>query len=277
MSRNFRLLGIIGVLFACTNTQHNESRSDFLSPEAVPVISSQDSVWDLPYLFENPNWNAPLEEVRIYDQVSKSEKSFQGYKLLDLIETLIDTSLWSPDECVLVFECKDGYMPSLPLRLAFLREGWVAVREMGLPTGQNWAPDQEATFAPYYLIWEDTPSKGHVYPWPYGLKTLKVRKQALAYASSLPEEVPHLMEGFHLYKTSCMKCHSINKVGGNMGPELNYPKNITTYWQKEDIWEFIKAPYTYRYNAKMPPMNTLSREDFEKIYAYLKHMASRKP
>ena len=56
-----------------------------------------------------------------------------------------------------------------------------------------------------------------------------------------------------------------------MGPEFNFPKSITEYWKKEDIYNFLRNPQSYRYSAKMPAVK-LSREDFEEIYGYLKAM-----
>jgi cytochrome c2 len=38
---------------------------------------------------------------------------------------------------------------------------------------------------------------------------------------------------YELFKKN-VTCHAINKIGGNMGPELNYPKSVTEYWNKSN-------------------------------------------
>jgi cytochrome c2 len=73
-----------------------------------------------------------------------------------------------------------------------------------------------------------------------------------------------------------MKCHGINKVGGVMGPEFNYPKNITEYWDTEDIWAFVQNPQSFRYSSSMPAQTDLKREGFDEIIAYLEVMKDYK-
>ena len=84
------------------------------------------------------------------------------------------------------------------------------------------------------------------------------------------------LAGFELYKKNCMKCHSVNKVGGVMGPEMNVPKNITEYWQTKDIKAFVKNPYSYRYNSKMPPVVNLQDDELDLIVDYLTYMKAYK-
>jgi hypothetical protein len=36
-------------------------------------------------------------------------------------------------------------------------------------------------------------------------------------------------KGFDLFRKECLKCHSLNLQGGDIGPELNVPQNITEY------------------------------------------------
>ena len=41
--------------------------------------------------------------------------------------------------------------------------------------------------------------------------------------------------------------------GGKMGPELNVPKNILEYRDREQLAAFIKNPQAFRFGSLMPP------------------------
>ncbi|MEL6652723.1 MAG: cytochrome c, partial [Bacteroidota bacterium] len=110
--------------------------------------------------------------------------------------------------------------------------------------------------------------------WPYAVTDIRLSKAGEEFLAAMPPDEAHL-EGFELFKHTCIKCHTVNKVGGSMGPELNFPRNITEYWQKEDIWAFVQSPQSFRYNSKMPPMANLEREEFELIYGYLSSMVGQ--
>ena len=51
---------------------------------------------------------------------------------------------------------------------------------------------------------------------------------------------------------------------------------ITEYWQKEDIRAFVKNPYAYRYNSKMPPVAGITDQQIDQILDYLKYMTQQK-
>jgi cytochrome c2 len=80
------------------------------------------------------------------------------------------------------------------------------------------------------------------------------------------------MAGYDLFKNRCQTCHAINKIGGKMGPELNYPKSVTTYWKTEDLKAFIQNPASYRNEVKMPNLGIKPQEATE-IVKYLTYMS----
>jgi mono/diheme cytochrome c family protein len=87
---------------------------------------------------------------------------------------------------------------------------------------------------------------------------------------------PALMPGFELFRENCMKCHSVNQIGGTMGPEFNHPKNITKYWNTADIIAFAKQPASFRDNSRMPPMEHLSDNELQLIVQYLAYLAEKR-
>lgn len=68
----------------------------------------------------------------------------------------------------------------------------------------------------------------------------------------------------------------MNGVGGVVGPELNVPANITEYWNRAALKQFIRNPASIRRDAKMPTPTGLSEADVDAVVAYLAHMKGRK-
>ena len=92
------------------------------------------------------------------------------------------------------------------------------------------------------------------------------------YQGIYPSDDLSLVNGFNLFRTHCMKCHSMNTVGGTMGPDFNVPRNITEYWKEEDIIAFAKNPKSIRANSNMPAMPSIPDPDYTEIIRYLKYM-----
>lgn len=115
------------------------------------------------------------------------------------------------------------------------------------------------------------------FPWPYGLNKIKIDKTNSVYDVIYPIDKEVAMAGFNQFRNHCIKCHSINKIGGNVGPDFNYPKNITEYWEVENIWKYAKNPQSFRYNARMSPITSLTREEFDDIIVYLRYIRLEKP
>ncbi|MGH2096074.1 c-type cytochrome, partial [Enterococcus faecalis] len=82
--------------------------------------------------------------------------------------------------------------------------------------------------------------------------------------------------GYQLFKSYCQTCHSINNIGGKMGPELNFAKSVTEYWKIEDLKAFIQSTESNRNEVKMPNLN-LKAKDVEEIVKYLEYMSKNKP
>lgn len=265
---NITLLLLADLFFLCcqpTATEDNASDNQIAAKEDNST-SLQIDLLDLAF--------APdTLEVKIKkDMVFKKEKYYQAFELRNILDYYIKENQLDTLGIELVLTCKDGYRPSIPLSSVYKGAAYLAFND--LSQEENWS--NEAKFAPYYLVWGGDKQIVKGSGWPYGLVSIELIQNKDLFANAYPHHNPQMQQGFELYKKYCMKCHSINKIGGNMGPELNYPKNITEYWSQKDILAFIQNPSSFRYNSKMPSVRHLEEKELVQIVEYLEYMVDWK-
>lgn len=244
----------------------------------VPPFSRSDSLLISIDLRQLPDsfWANGTREIRIeYDHNFKRAKRYRGRPIRAVLATRVDLATINPDRYALTFLCHDGYRPSMPLRQVLDHRGYLVNQDLDAPAGQDWAPEQAEAYAPFCAVWEGVPYTDHSFAWPYGLVELQLTPQEDVFAAAYPRDTAY-WAGFEVYRQQCMRCHSINLVGGTLGPEFNVPRNITEYWQKTHIWEYAKDPQSFRLHSKMYPIQELTPADFEQLYAYLRHMRAHK-
>jgi mono/diheme cytochrome c family protein len=116
-------------------------------------------------------------------------------------------------------------------------------------------------------------------PWPYQLVRIEAVSFARKYDRLYPQGVADgtpVKRGFVRFKDECLRCHSINLQGGDVGPELNTPKNILEYWDPKTARQFIRDPGSFRAKSKMPAFPHLTDPDLDDLFAYLSYMRERK-
>lgn len=229
----------------------------------------------------------PLRTVTIpLAPAYKKSLRVQGYTLRDALARIpgwsgylqrVQTSAPGDDAVELIFRCRDGYAPTMPLRLALARHGYLALRDVDAPAGEEWLPFQHGnkteTPAPFYLVWEDVSAEDFRYS-PYQVISIEIVDWAVEYRNALP--AADAMADFHVARVHCLQCHSVNLVGGTMGPELNIPKNILEYWREEDLRSFVIKPSTYRARVAMPANPHLTPADLDAVVRYLRAMQQLK-
>jgi mono/diheme cytochrome c family protein len=182
----------------------------------------------------------------------------------------------------LVFGARDGYAPTVAHALLASHTAYVAWREHGNP--QEWSPVKQGKAmvspAPYFLVWAEGESLGAEFPWPYQLVRIEVVDFASKYTALYPHDVAAdaaAMRGFRSFKTHCLRCHSVNLEGGDLGPELNIPKNVTEYWDAQHLRAFIHDATAYHAHSKMPSfVGVLTAADIDDLVNYLALMKTRK-
>ena len=210
-----------------------------------------------------------------FDPVFKRAKKYEAIPLKPYLEKLITEANLDTANTEIIFLCKDGYNPGMTLSKVMNNAPYLAIRDLEASEGKNWMDTLQGKWNPFYLVWTNHSQGDNGYTWPYGLAHLQFKASDAAYQAAFPTD-EKMVAGFELYKSKCMKCHSMNMIGGIMGPEMNVPKNITEYWQIADIKAFVKNPYSYRYNSKMPPVADLKDAELDQIIDYISYMKGQK-
>ncbi|WP_165759081.1 c-type cytochrome [Niastella yeongjuensis] len=221
--------------------------------------------------------NAITKVTVAYDPYFKTPKKYLGFSLRQLLEATWKASKFDTANAMVIFECKDGYNPVMDLSKIYGPvNGYIAFKDLDQPEDNDWPDSLSQHFSPYYLVWDQAQKDDQSLFWPYGLTTIRLIPKKEKDRLIVPDSSNPAYSGYLTFKDNCIKCHSINKIGGSFGPEFNLPKNITEYRDEQQIISFAKAPSSYRYNSRMPAITNLSDQEFEKIILYLNYMKDHK-
>jgi mono/diheme cytochrome c family protein len=278
---------LCGLLFlavlGCNTSQksNNETVADSTAVDSVAsTVPKKDSL--SVYL---PDIKASLPEAQTVevkdDPVFFKAKSYKAIPLLTVLDQFLPAyKSLDIKQTQIVFECEDGYNPSMVLEKVLSKKAYLALSDVDAPKGQDWINpkkgDHEMKIAPFYIVYTDVPAKDVTFKWPYNLVRISLSAASKELAVLFPKDDDTQVKGFELFKVNCLTCHSLNKVGGKMGPELNYPKSVTEYWQVDQIKHFVKAPTSFRNECKMPAITHLTDKELDEIVSYLKYMSKHK-
>ena len=220
-----------------------------------------------------------LDAAVVDDPLYKTgERRFYGYRLSEVLSLLDGFADIPRNSHKLVWVCADGYRTTYDFHAI---RGGSGILATGLSDrdGRAWESYTRGKMtllpAPFYLVWEgEGPDNGR--PWPYQLTKLQViSSERIAMRLETPQPELH-GEGEMLYKKHCMSCHSMNLIGGVMGPEMNVPRNILEYRTAADFVAFAANPQAFRARSPMPKMRHLGEDTLEKITGYVASMSARK-
>lgn len=277
-------LGLGIVLVGCNNSQTSDSQSATADSTVVDTAAVAAPKKDSLSVYL-PDIKASLPEAQTVevkdDPVFFKAKSYKAIPLQKVLDQFLPAyKSLNLKETQIVFECEDGYNPSMSLEKILNKKAYLAISDVDAPKGQDWVNpkkgDHEMKIAPFYVVYTDVPAKDVTFKWPYNLVKISLSAASKELAVLFPKDDDTQVKGFELFKVNCLTCHSLNKVGGKMGPELNYPKSVTEYWQVDQIKQFVKAPTSFRNECKMPAVTHLTDKELDEIVNYLKYMAKHK-
>ena len=265
---------------SCDSSQKNANKDSLLVAKlAIEEVPASDSLTiDLLDLREKGLLkNTQIVMVKL-DPVYHKNKHFNALPLKDILEKYSSINRMNANDLKVVFECEDGYKPEMPLEILLSAKAFLAVSDVDAPKGREWEillkNGQESKMEPFYVVYEDVSGDDVSYKWPYNL--VKIHLAPLhENDEALKPKNKSTLAGYEIFKNRCQTCHAINKIGGKMGPELNYPKSVTEYWKTDDLKAFIQNPASYRNNVKMPTLG-IKPEEANEIVKYLSYMSEHK-
>jgi len=240
-----------------------------------------DSYPDFNLLTAPGNQFPTASKITIYkDPVYNSKKQYLSYPLTGIIKSLAKQSTKSLSNSVLVFTAADGYKVTMSYQDALLEKGYIAFKDLSAKNA-SWIEfkfgGKRITPAPYYLVWANPKLDKWRYPSPFQLTSISLQSADSYFSSAAPvSSNTKVKQGFSLFSRYCIRCHSVNHTGGNLGPELNQPKNITDYYTVQKLTNFILDAPSVRPKTKMPVFkNIINNEEALAIQLYLKAMKSK--
>lgn len=255
-----------------------DSRTLRLARHGEPVATL-----DLPALREA----GEVRTIRVHEPYEGREIPFEAVAFEDVLDRVYGDG-WrdgrGADE--LLFTCRDGYQPTLPLRRVLEHAAWLAFEradeeDFSIRKRES-GRLQRIALGPFYLVWDnvgdDRLLREGDYGWPYqvvGVDLILARDRfpRMAPPAGAPPEV---REGFAAFRIHCSRCHTVNGEGGSIGPELNAPASPAGTRDPAWLRQWIDDPSRFVPAARMPPLNPGLADrtgTIDAIVAYLRAMA----
>lgn len=252
--------------------------------ERPPLVVIRDGAKDTGKFARGPGSVAAEQLVEVKEPLSAAQLRFDATPLVPVLDAAYGPSWRSRD--AVVFHCADGYKSLVKVQRILRYQPLLAHRRADQPRFEITNRDgHPVPLGPYYLVWDnlkapelqETGAKG----WPYQVEAVESVDEPTALSAAEPPLGASLQakKGYERFKTHCVACHSVNGVGGRVGPELNYPTSVTEYLQPDWLRRWLLDPTSVRARTAMPGLPRLlpRRERIaDDIIAYLTSMKTQK-
>lgn len=274
--KKYYLIGLSAIIIACGKGKNESHQNSSISSEKVTKIDS--NTIDLVRLKANGVFKDTQQIEVKNDPVYHKNKKYNAVSLPKVFEQNPAIKKLNPLETKVVFECEDGYKPEMSLEKLLKVKSFLAISDLDAPKESDWEQiikdGHKMKTAPFYVVYTNIDTQDGDYKWPYNLVKIHFLPLNQDKEKLFPKDKT-VEIGYNLFKKHCQTCHSINQIGGTMGPELNIPKSVTEYWKEDYLIAFIQNPASFRKGIKMPTLGIKANEAKE-IVNYLKYMASKK-
>jgi len=218
--------------------------------------------------------------VRVFEPYERREVAFRALPLRGVLDAVYGEAWREAGE--LLFTCRDGYQPTLPVDRILRHRGWLAFerpdRDGFWIRKRESGRRQRIELAPFYLVWENVGderlrAQGD-YGWPYQLVGMELIRPAERFPRMAPPEDASsaVRRGFAAFRTHCSRCHRIHGEGGTLGPELIGEDASLAGRDPGFLRRWIDDPEQMVPTARMPALNPElpeRQETLDAIVAYL--------
>ncbi len=232
--------------------------------------------------------SVPSSTVRVFEPYEGREMGFSALRLDRVLDSVYGVS-WRVEE-ELLFTCRDGYQPTIPVQRVLSHRAWLAFErtdQEGFTIHKRESGEiKQVELGPFYLVWENLADavvrQEADYGWPYQLVGIDLirRLDRFPRMAPPPDASAQVLDGFAAYRVHCSKCHKLNGEGGSLGPELNAA--VSPLKVRDPTWlrTWIENPSRIRPDARMPPLNPSLPDrarTVDEILAYLEAMVAAEP
>ena len=229
--------------------------------------------------------SVPSSSVRVFEPYEGREVGFSALRLDRVLDFVYGVS-WRVEE-ELLFTCRDGYQPTIPVQRVLSHRAWLAFErtdQEGFTIRKRESGEiKQVELGPFYLIWENLADavvrQEADYGWPYQLMRVDLIRTRDRFPGMLPpaDASAEVLAGFAAFRVHCSKCHQLNGEGGTIGPELAAAASPLEYRDRDWLRSWIEDPTRILPTARMPALNPALPDrarTVDEILAYLQAMAS---
>jgi cytochrome c2 len=229
---------------------------------------------------------ADAQSVSVFEPYEQREVSFRALRFERVLDALYGKEWHAGDE--LLFTCRDGYQPIVPVARVVEHAAWLAFARDGAPEfairKRESGRVQKIDLAPFYLIWDTKDPQVRTegdYGWPYqvvGVELIRSRERFPNMAPAADAPAP-VQQGFAAFRIHCSRCHAVNGDGGTLGPELNRVPAPAGTRDAKWLRDWIDDPSRISPNTRMERLNPAlpDREAvIASIIAYLHAMSGKR-
>lgn len=228
------------------------------------------------------------ESVRVREPYEDRTVEFSALPLAAVLDSIYSPS-WRQEQ-ELLFTCRDGYQPTVPVKRVLDHEAWLAFARPGSDSfsilKRESGEMRNVDLGPYYVVWSNLDDSKILqegdYGWPYQVVAIDLIDRHERFRKMTPpnDASAEVIAGFDAFRIHCSKCHPVNGEGGAIGPELNPAPGSGEYYDAGWLKTWIEEPTKIRPNTRMPALNpNLPRRArvADEIVAYLEAMAALPP
>ncbi|RLV57780.1 hypothetical protein D5018_20715 [Parashewanella curva] len=239
--RLFKLLHTFYFVFCSSILSHAYASPDLSSTLTVSKNDHQQTL-----TLEQMKSQLTTHEIIFYHPIYKDQRRYNAFKFVDVLKIYGGLPEGAKH---IFFSSIDGYNTSLTTK-AFKQHSnaWLAYEDLTSKDGNTFElfERQGKSFdpSPFYFLWKDPDTYHEIIKWPFAIKEIKLEsiKDPYAVIAPKPNSTKKVKSGYKIFSDNCIFCHSINLTGGNIGPELNLPMNITEYRNDKFLRAWIRNP-----------------------------------